>query len=492
MVARLDVSPRAPEVTRIVVRDQLAQLEGAFPEDAVRQVTSYRVRGAEFTPAYQKLRADGSRLWDGRRHLLLRPDNLFPAGLVEEVHRLLLRHGVPTEILDLTDYPAPARDAPEFSDLPAEGQLRGYQREGIARALVLRRGIVKIATGGGKTILAAGLVSQLGAPSLILVESKDLLLQTQSVLERHLRSEVGVIGDGRWEEKDIVIASVATLARRIAEPRTRAFLRTRKLLVVDEVHHGASDRAFQVIMACPAPYRIGLSATPTGRSDNADLKVRAGIGPVIHDVSAGELITAGVLVRPVVELIPIGFPLISQVDYATAYRRGIVECQSRNQHIVTRVAQLHREGLQTLVLVRELEHGEALLASLRATGVEAEFIFGAGNTSRERKAVLDRFRAGELRCLVSSPILDEAIDLPNIDALVLAAGGKSEIQCIQRIGRGMRAGKRSAVLLVIDFLDQTHRYLTAHSRDRLQTYNSQGYEVRYPDHWAFARSRLAS
>ena len=463
----------------IVVRNQFAQLSGEFPEEEVRQATSYAVRGARFTRRYLERRADGTRRWDGRRHLLLPIDHLFPAGLVGSVHAALRDHFVPTQVQDLTEYPSPRHPGPLVFDLPGGGALRDYQLAGIRQALVRRRGILKIATGGGKTVLAAGLIAQLGLPTILLVDSKDLLHQTHEVLRRHLRLPIGVLGDGVWREADVTVATVATLSAR--GDRARAFLQSRKLLIADEVHHGASDSAFGVLMRCPAPYRIGLSATPTGRSDNADLKTIAAIGPVIFEVPAAELIASGVLVRPVVEFVPIEEPRLPRgASYASVYRQGIVECDVRNRRVAAHAQAFHARGLQTLILVRELDHGRLLVHLLAEADVPAEFICGEAQSGDARREVLDRFRRGELRCLVASEILDEAIDLPGIDALLLAGGGKSEIQTIQRIGRGMRTGKRAAVLSVVDFADLTHRYLARHSLERLRTYRGEGaIEIHY-------------
>ncbi len=456
-------------MVRILVKNQFAQLEGDFPRDAVDRATSYPVRGAAFTRLYQKKRADGTRLWDGRQRLLLPPANVFPAGLLDVVHRALTRADVPVEVGDLTHYPPPKHAAPVLRELPSG--LRPYQREGIARAILQRRGILKIATGGGKTVLAAGLLAQLGLPALVLVDSKDLLHQTREVLERHLGRPTGAVGDGLWQEGELVVGTVATLATRLHEPRTRTLLRSRQALIADEVHHGASDSAFRVLMACPAPYRIGLSATPTGRSDNADLRTLGAIGPVIYEVSAEELIESGVLVRPVVEFVPIEAPLVPRgADYPTAYRLGVVESVPRNEIVARRAREFFVSGHQVLVLVREIEHGRRLLELLQTAGVPAELLCGLGLSAEARKEALGRFRSGALRCVVATEILDEAIDIPNIDALLLAGGGKSEIQTVQRIGRGMRTGKRATVLSVVDFADLTHRYLARHSLCRLETY----------------------
>ena len=467
--------------TRVVVQNQFAQIQGPFP-DTVRRVTSYAVQGAFFSASFQKRRPDGSRAWDGRRRLLLEPESIFPAGLLDRVRAAMEEAGCPPEIADLTDYPPPLRDAPVLFDIPGEGKLRDYQLEGIARALERRRGILKIATGGGKTVLAAGLISQLGRPSVILVESIDLLRQTVAVLERHLRQPVGVIGDGRWVEAEFTVASVGTLAARLAG-QGKAFLRSRQLVIYDEVHHGASDTSFKVLMACPAAWRIGLSATPTGRSDGADLKTTGALGPVIFEVCPRELVAAGVLVRPVVEFVPVDEPLLPcAIDYQTAYRLGIVENQQRHRLAAARVKQYLDAGLHVLVLVRQIDHGRALLAALHDVGVTAEFVFGAEHGTEERGAALDRLRDGRLRCLVASEIFDEGVDAPAIDALVLAGGGKSEIRTIQRLGRGMRGGKRSPVLHVCDFADMTDPRLARHALQRLRTYRRQGVDVRYaPD-----------
>ncbi len=63
---------------------------------------------------------------------------------------------------------------------------------------------------------------------------------------------------------------------------------------------------------------------------------------------------------------------------------------------------------------------------------------------KERDLVLKAFRNGRIRVLVTAEVLDEGIDLPNIDVVVIVSGRTSNRQLIQRIGRALHTRKEKA------------------------------------------------
>jgi len=65
----------------------------------------------------------------------------------------------------------------------------------------------------------------------------------------------------------------------------------------------------------------------------------------------------------------------------------------------------------------------------------------------ERDEVLERFRRGDLRTLVSARVLNEGIDVPDADVAVVVGGALGEREHVQRVGRLLRpsAGKRAVV-----------------------------------------------
>jgi len=128
------------------------------------------------------------------------------------------------------------------------------------------------------------------------------------------------------------------------------------------------------------------------------------------------------------------------------------------------------KGLDTLIVVRELEHGRILSKMM---GVP--FVCGE-DPSCVRNEILRQFP--KYGCVIASTIFEEGIDVPSISALVVACGGKSSIKTIQRVGRGMRPGKDKK-LYVVDFYDDFNRYLRRHSEKRIQLYEEHGYDVKF-------------
>jgi superfamily II DNA or RNA helicase len=56
----------------------------------------------------------------------------------------------------------------------------------------------------------------------------------------------------------------------------------------------------------------------------------------------------------------------------------------------------------------------------------------------DRRAILERFRAGGLQALVAPKILDEGVDVPEADVGVIISASRSRRQMIQRMGRVIR------------------------------------------------------
>jgi superfamily II DNA or RNA helicase len=65
----------------------------------------------------------------------------------------------------------------------------------------------------------------------------------------------------------------------------------------------------------------------------------------------------------------------------------------------------------------------------------------------ERKAILDGFRAGLYRAIVTSKVLNEGVDVPEAKIAVVLGGSASAREYIQRLGRVLRKqGNTEAIL----------------------------------------------
>ena len=74
-------------------------------------------------------------------------------------------------------------------------------------------------------------------------------------------------------------------------------------------------------------------------------------------------------------------------------------------------------------------------------------VFTHRTEAAERKAILEGFRAGVYRAIVTTRVLNEGIDMPEAKVAVVLRGSASAREYIQRLGRILRKrGNTQAVL----------------------------------------------
>jgi len=460
---------------------------GAIPVREIDLQTSFLLPGHKFSPKFK------AGQWDGKRHLFQSSTMKFPTGLWSRIQSILDEHGVQYEIER-----SPVPEAPSIASHTPKTGLRDYQTEALKSALEKGRGILQIATGGGKTLLAAHLIHQLGKRTFFFVHTLDLLYQAAEVFERELGIPIGRLGDGRAEIGDVTVATIQTAARvfgfttgreRAAKDedeesrpaRERAVSLAGKkeeviqaieeagVVIFDECHHVPADTFYKIAFRTPrAALRFGLSATPW-RDDGHDLLLEAALGDKICVVRCTDLIREGYLVAPCIEMVRAPAPRVNRRDwtYHDLYKLAIAENQSRNRVIAAQAKAWAAEGKSVLILVAHVEHGKNLQELLP----EANFAYGSLDTETRRQYLHELER--KLRpVLIATTLADEGLDVPSLDAVILGGGGKSDTKAYQRIGRALRPSPGKEQALVLDFFDPVP-YLQDHSLARLALYRQE-------------------
>ncbi|MCE5231083.1 DEAD/DEAH box helicase [bacterium] len=473
------------------LRVRLGPLKGKLtgpgaPIDKIDAATSFLVPGSKFSPKFK------SGQWDGRKHLFDARAMTFPAGLWPKIEKQIKAAKVEYEI---AEDPAPPDRFQPLGAGPAKVSLRPYQLAALESALAGKRGIIQMATGGGKTMLAAHLLRRLDRPAIFFVHTLDLLYQAARVFERELGREIGILGDGQATLRPVTVATIQTVANACSGTRparrkpdddeeereerpvhfdeaTRRevidFLESVPVVIFDECHHVPADTFYKIAMrTVGATHRYGLSATPW-RDDGADLMLEAALGPCIHQTRASDLIDAGYLVRPLIQMQPA--PIIAlrrKIDYHDCYGQAIVENRERNRVIAARARQWAAEGCSVLILVAHVAHGLQLSNLLP----EARFAHG-GLDSELRRQYLAELEQKLHPIMIATTLADEGLDVPTLGGLILAGGGKSQTRAFQRIGRVLRPAGGKTQARVLDFLDDAP-WLRNHSQARLALYRQE-------------------
>lgn len=419
----------------------------------------------------------------------------FPTGLISLARDFFKSENVPYKIVDAREQ---IESTVSYSMSP-NFEIRDYQSNTIEKSIHRQRGIIRIATGGGKTSVASGIIAKLGVvPFIFYVTSIDLLKQAKSELEKFIvyngkPVEVGTIGGGTCDIKDINVMTVQTAVISLGEKydkyddednaervkidesdkhRIANLIRTCQGMICDEVQHWAA-KTCQIIAdnSLCARYKYGLSATPW-RDEGDDMLIDACFGKPIVDINASFLIKKGMLVRPTIYFVHMP-KLDIEGSYQTVYKEGIVENLERNTMIANLADQMTQSGRQTLVLVKHIDHGKTLESM-----IPDSFFINGSHSAKKRSEWLQKMRDKESKVTIATSIFDEGVDVKALDGLILAGSGKSQTRALQRIGRVIRTyedpitGIAKKDAFVVDFVDNT-KYFRSHSFKRRAIYKTE-------------------
>jgi superfamily II DNA or RNA helicase len=218
-----------------------------------------------------------------------------------------------------------------------------------------------------------------------------------------------------------------------------------------------------------APIKLGFTATLPDDQEGI-LALEGIVGPVIGELTIQEATGLGIMAEPFITFIntPYNVDIGEYRRYRELYTQGIVNNRTRNGLLVKAVSERIRKGLTCLIMVKEIEHGENIKQAAELAGVPITFMHG-GTKGYIRNNVRKMLNDKEIKCVITTDIWREGVDIPTLNVVVNACGGKSEIGTLQAIGRGARRTEEKDRVEIIDFLDP-YRYLAEHTVRRLQIY----------------------
>jgi superfamily II DNA or RNA helicase len=413
---------------------------------------------------------------------------VFPTGLISIVRNFFDKYRILYEIHD-------ERDVSEHEEPLSihEIELRDYQKKVVKKSIRNQRGIIKVATGGGKTVIGAAIAASLSCNTIFCVHTKDLLQQTWETFSKILQIDIGRVGAGFMEVQKITVCMIQTLnsvlghkyipADEYDRYREIPGMENRKLIagmlsgiqcvIIDEAQHISAQSYVNLMQALPkARYRFGMSGTPW-RNDGRDLVLQAYAGREIVNINASWLIKHGYLSRPTIYIISTWKKYKSlDISYQKAYKEYIVECDRRNRLICQYAEYFHQTGRKLLITVNQIKHGKILLEQMKSMfDARIEFLTSEIDL-KKRTVLLNEMRYRDLSIIMGTSLCDEGLDIPIVDALILAGAGKSNIRILQRIGRTLRLHPDKKNPVIIDFNDRI-RFFMGQARKRFEIYKTE-------------------
>jgi superfamily II DNA or RNA helicase len=365
-------------------------------------------------------------------------------------------------------------------DFHDERQPHDYQLESLAAwEEAGGRGSIVLPTGAGKTYVAIHAIQRINRSALVVAPTIDLLHQWYARLVNVFATEVGVYYGGEKIVQPLTVTTYHSSGDLVAE-QGNAF----KLIIFDEVHHLPAPSWGETALMSPAPARLGLTATYPEEHEqvNGRFRVEDLIGSIVYqkriDDLAGEQLAAYRTERVRVNLTP---DEREQYDHDYAIYAGFFRSrQLRQTHgagwlrELMRLSAFEREARRALLarlrilqllaasagklqaldrLLREHFHDRVLVftesnaAAYQIARLYLIPVITHETKAAERKHILDEFRAGGYRAVVTSRVLNEGVDVPEAKVAIVLGGTASAREYIQRLGRVLRkVGNRNAVL----------------------------------------------
>lgn len=344
-------------------------------------------------------------------------------------------------------------------------KLRDYQEEAlkvIARRYDegVNRQLLSLATGAGKTVIFATMISEWKRPTLVLAHTNELLTQARDKIKMVAPGlDVGILnGQTKGLDHAVVVASIQS-AR---QPETLAALQARdfSLLVADECHHFAAPGTRTVLELLGfsqdvEKLLVGFTATPF-RSDGIGL---GGIfDEVVFEKSVCSLIEGGYLVPPRGIRISTDLDLRgvaqNRGDYAGSALAAVMDTQEVRS-LVFEAYQKHAMGRSTICFASSVQHARSLAEGFNSMGISAHCVHG-GTPREERDKAIAGFKDGEIEVLTNCNVLTEGYDAPSTECVIVARPTRSRGLYQQMVGRGLRRFPGKSECLVLDFGDQAH------------------------------------
>lgn len=334
--------------------------------------------------------------------------------------------------------------------------LRDYQVDVIGRfetevSAGRRRILLVMATGGGKTLVAASIISNAtseGQRVLFLAHRRELVQQTSRKLY-DVGVDHGIVAAGFAMRPGVPvqIASIATVQARAIRASSME-LPPADLVVIDEAHH-CRARSYQSIMqAYPSAIILGLTATPCrgdGRGLGSAFEAMVECPDVAALIAAGYLVPARVYAPSQPDLTGVR---IERGDYV---ERQLAERMDRPKLVGDIVGHWHKlaERRPTVVFATGVAHSLHLRDEFRLSGVWAEHIDG-GTPAEARDHILTQLAAGQVEVVCNAMVLTEGWDSPTVSCLILARPTHSLGLYRQMVGRVLRPAPGKVYALILD------------------------------------------
>lgn len=404
-------------------------------------------------------------------------ENAMP--LTDEWLRGYEKHYQQKQKISPVKQPFPAKFAPNKMQTEALASLEKLRQSGQTKALLIS------ATGTGKTYLAAFAV-QKSAPRrvLFLVHREQILKQAAQTFQHVLGNiDIGFLsGTHKDFSAPYLFSTISMMAKDdILSQFTPTYF---DYIIIDETHRAGAKSYRKILNYFKPQFLLGMTATPN-RSDGFDIYKLFDYN-IAYEIHLKEAMQENMLC-------PFHYFGITditidnqEIDDISSF--NLLTSDERVEHIIKK-AQFYGysgERVKGLIFCRNIEEAHLLSQKFNEKGFYTTTLCGE-DSQETRENALSRLeqsnRQNGLDYIFTVDIMNEGIDIPAVNQIIMLRPTKSSIIFVQQMGRGLRKYPDKDYVVILDFIGNYQNNFmipialfgdTSYNKDTIRRYVAEG------------------
>lgn len=337
---------------------------------------------------------------------------------------------------------------PNKMQTEALASLEELRRSGREKALLIS------ATGTGKTYLAAFAVQKAAPRRILFLVHREQILKQAAQTFQHVLGNIS-IGFLTGTHKNFTAPYLFSTISMMAKPEILAqFAPTHfDYIIIDETHRAGAASYRKIIEYFRPQFCLGMTATPS-RSDGFDI-YRLFDYNIAYEIHLKQAMQENMLC-------PFHYFGITditidnkEIDDISAFTE--LTADERVEHIIEK-AQFYGwcgERVKGLVFCRNIEEARILSQKFNAKGFFTVALCGEDKQEIRENAISrleQKERFGGLDYIFTVDIMNEGIDIPAVNQIIMLRPTKSSIIFVQQMGRGLRRYPHKDYVVILDFI----------------------------------------
>lgn len=404
-------------------------------------------------------------------------ENAVP--LTDEWLRGYEKHYQQKQKISPVKQPFPAKFAPNKMQTEALASLEKLRQSGQTKALLIS------ATGTGKTYLAAFAVQKSAPRRVLFLVHREQILKQAAQTFQHVLGNIDIGFLSRTHKDFSAPYLFSTISMMAKDDILSQFTPTYfDYIIIDETHRAGAKSYRKILNYFKPQFLLGMTATPN-RSDGFDIYKLFDYN-IAYEIHLKEAMQENMLC-------PFHYFGITditidnqEIDDISSF--NLLTSDERVEHIIKK-AQFYGysgERVKGLIFCRNIEEAHLLSQKFNEKGFYTTTLCGE-DSQETRENALSRLeqsnRQNGLDYIFTVDIMNEGIDIPAVNQIIMLRPTKSSIIFVQQMGRGLRKYPDKDYVVILDFIGNYQNNFmipialfgdTSYNKDTIRRYVAEG------------------